>query len=538
MSCRDIVIAIAGRANVGKSTLFNRLVGARKSITTSIAGTTRDIIEGKCSFGGIPVTLIDTGGISDGGSEMDRIVSKKALSVLDGASIILFMLDMRKVNGEDDILLESFRKYADKIILVVNKVDDPSHDNLVWNFHSYGYKRVCAISASHARGIGELDEAVSDLIAEKHLADGVSFESDSDSCDDTDDGCLDGFEDQYGFDNGFDAADDDGLGFLGADDDVDDDCLDEIQRRLDSAWVDEKRIAISIMGKPNTGKSTLSNLLLSEDKSIVSDIAGTTRDIVTGEFEYKGVVFSVCDTAGIRRKSKVSEDIEYFSVNRAIGNISKSDVVLLVVDCQEGITDQDKKIASLAVERGAGVVLVLNKIDLLGLQSQYNAIVDRLRFLFPQLSFAPVVGISAKKHTGIPKLLDTVLAVRKQLNVKLSTSGVNRALEKWNQTFSPPRNGAIWYKVLYATQVSISPVRFLFIVNRKKGFPDSYISYVKNRMRKQFRLDMIPISVILRERTRKDKRQAVFSSVKDKSQARHGVKSGGMRSGHKGRSGK
>ena len=484
-------IAIAGRPNVGKSTLFNRLVKARKSITTSIAGTTRDIVDGNCRFGDYAVRLVDTGGISDGGSEMDRLVSKKALSVLDDASAILFMLDFKGVNAQDDELLEGFRKYADKIVLVVNKVDDPSHDNAAWNFHSYGYRRVCAISASHARGLGDLEDAVCDILREKGFAANPAdwHDDEKDSFPDNERLNDDAYEDEI---------------------DLDD--LDGIQHRLASVKTDDKHIVISIMGKPNTGKSTLSNLFLGEDKSIVSDIAGTTRDIVRGDFEYKGISFSVCDTAGIRRKSKVNEDIEYYSVNRAIRNIGESDVVLLVIDCQEGITEQDKKIASLIIERGAGVVLVLNKVDLLEKQSQFNAVADRLRFLFPQLSFAPVVGISALKHKGVTKLLDTIISIKRQLDTKVSTSSLNSALEQWNRSFSPPRNGNIWYKVLYATQVSISPVRFLFIVNRKKGFPESYVSYVKNKMRKHFKMDSIPVSVVLRERERKDRSQTIFSS--------------------------
>ncbi|HAL18577.1 MAG TPA: ribosome biogenesis GTPase Der, partial [Spirochaetaceae bacterium] len=409
------------------------------------------------------------------------------------ASAILFMLDFKGVNAQDDELLEGFRKYADKLVLVVNKVDDPSHDNAAWNFHSYGYKRVCAISASHARGLGDLEDAVCGILKEKGLA-ADSFDRRDEECSPSD---------------GERMAGGDKEGELDLDD------LDGIQRRLASVKTDDRHIVISIMGKPNTGKSTLSNLFLGEDKSIVSDIAGTTRDIVRGDFEYKGVLFSVCDTAGIRRKSKVNEDIEYYSVNRAIRNIGESDVVLLVIDCQEGITDQDKKIASLIIERGAGVVLVLNKVDLLEKQSQFNAVSDRLRFLFPQLSFAPVVGISALKHKGVTKLLDTIIGIKRQLDTKVPTSSLNSALEQWNRSFSPPRNGNVWYKVLYATQVSISPVRFLFIVNRKKGFPESYVSYVKNKMRKHFKMDSIPVSVVLRERERKDRSQTIFSSSEE-----------------------
>ena len=245
------------------------------------------------------------------------------------------------------------------------------------------------------------------------------------------------------------------------------------------------------------------NLLTGRDISIVSPIAGTTRDVMRGTFVYKGTDYTVLDTAGIRRKSKVEEDVEYYSVNRAIKTIEDADVVLLMVDINEGITEQDKKIADLIVRRGKGVIIVLNKMDLLsGIPNEIEAIKDRVRFLFPVLSFAPLMAISALKGIDIGKLLDMVWSVWRQLNKRIDTSVVNNALKEWTKDNEPPRGAEGHYKVLYGTQVSAAPVRFLFFVNRVHAFPEAYISYLKNMIRRDFGFSYIPVEISLRERKR------------------------------------
>ena len=220
-------------------------------------------------------------------------------------------------------------------------------------------------------------------------------------------------------------------------------------------------------------------------------------------FSYKGTDYTVLDTAGIRRKSKVEEDVEYYSVNRAIKTIDESDVVFLMVDVKEGLSDQDKKIASLIVRRGKGIIIVLNKIDLLkGVANELEAIKDRVRFLFPILSFAPIVPIAAISGDEVGRLLDTAWMVWKQLNRRVDTSTLNESLRSWCSAYEPPRGAAGHYKVLYATQVSTTPVRFLLFVNRIKDFPETYVNYLKNCMRKDLGLQNIPIEISLRERRR------------------------------------
>lgn len=434
------LISIIGRPNAGKSTLFNRLIGKRRAITDPTPGVTRDPIPERWLLGNNPVTLVDSGGVKLDKDGIDFAVTDKSLSLLDISTAIIFLMDCTEVTAEDMMLVERLRPYTDKVVLAVNKIDDFNREDLVWNFFSYGYQRVVGISAAHGLGIEELEDTL--------------------------------------------------LGMLDLE-------------RLEDEPEEPESIKLAILGKPNTGKSTLMNLLTGRDISIVSPIAGTTRDVMRGTFVYKGTDYTVLDTAGIRRKSKVEEDVEYYSVNRAIKTIEDADVVLLMVDINEGITEQDKKIADLIVRRGKGVIIVLNKMDLLsGIPNEIEAIKDRVRFLFPVLSFAPLMAISALKGIDIGKLLDMVWSVWRQLNKRIDTSVVNNALKEWTKDNEPPRGAEGHYKVLYGTQVSAAPVRFLFFVNRVHAFPEAYISYLKNMIRRDFGFSYIPVEISLRERKR------------------------------------
>ncbi len=434
------VIAIIGRPNVGKSTLFNRLIGKRRAITDPTPGVTRDPIPERWLLGNHPVTIIDSGGVKIDREGLDGLVADKSLALLAIADAIVFMMDCTEVTAEDRELLEFLRPFTDKMVLVVNKIDTPSRDDLLWEYYEYGYQRVLGISAAHGHGIEELEDTL--------------------------------------------------LGMLNLI------SLDEAPEELDS-------VKLAILGKPNTGKSTLANLLVGEDISIVSDIAGTTRDVVMGAFSYKGSDFTVLDTAGIRRKGKVGDDVEYYSVNRAIKTIDEADVVLLMIDAVEGLSDQDKKIAQLIVRRGKGIILVLNKIDLLtGIGNEIDAIKDRMRFLFPILSFSPIVAISATQGIDIGKLLDTVWGVWRQLNKRIDTSTLNSAIKEWSEAYQPPRGSSGHFKVMYGTQISANPIRFLIFVNRIKDFPLTYVQYMKNCVRRDLGFTQVPIEINLRERKR------------------------------------
>ncbi len=440
LSDDPVVISIIGRPNVGKSTLFNRLIGKRRAITDPTPGVTRDLLPERWYLAGNPVTLVDSGGVKMEGVSLDEMVSAKSLSLLERSDAIIFMMECTEVTAEDLHLLEALRPYSDRIVLTVNKVDDPKREDLVWEFYSYGYERIVGISAAHGLGIDDLEETL--------------------------------------------------LGMLN---------FEEVEHDEE----EEATVRLAIMGKPNTGKSTLANLLVGKQISLVSDIAGTTRDVVSGSFVHKGSTFNVLDTAGIRRKSKVEEDVEYYSVNRAIRTIEEADVVFLVVDSAEGLADQDKKIAQLIVRRGKGVVIVLNKIDLLeGIPNEMEAIKDRIRFLFPILGFAPVMMISALEDKGIETLLDTAWSLYRQLHRRVETAHLNEALRTWGEEYQIPRGTQGHFKIYYGTQVSTNPVNVLLFVNREKDFPASYLNYLTNKIRNELGFPQIPIEIDLKERKR------------------------------------
>lgn len=436
-------VVIIGRPNVGKSTLFNRLIGKRRAITDPTPGVTRDPISEKWILNGHAVMLTDSGGVKLELEGFDRQVAEKSLALLKQADVVLFMMECTGVTPEDLVLVEQLRSVSDKVVVVVNKVDDTVREDLVWNYFSYGYQRVVGISASHGLGIGALEETVAGMI---------------------------GLEEQ----------------------------ADELE--AEEEW---QGVNLAVLGKPNTGKSTLCNLLTGMDLSIVSPIAGTTRDVVKGDFAYRGKEFVILDTAGIRRKAKVEDDVEYYSVNRAIKTVDEADVVLLVVDVAEGLSEQDKKIASLIVRRGKGVVIVMNKTDLLsGVANERQAIEDRVRFQFPILGFAPICFVSAVTGDGVAGMLDTVMRVNMQLERRIDTATFNNALKAWGEAYQPTRGAEGHFKVYYGTQISVSPVKFLFFVNRRKDFPQTYVQYLKNCIRRDLGFKDIPIEIDLRERER------------------------------------
>lgn len=432
-------IVIVGRPNVGKSTLFNRILKKRRAITDPTPGVTRDAIEEKAVIAGREVFLVDTGGYKvDRTDDFDDLVAEKSLSVLADADLILFMIDVNELSGEDEAYIEHLRPYMGKTLLIANKVDFPEKEAEVYNFYTLGFEHIVGISATHGRNIDELQAKILTMI---------DFEN------------------------------------------------------LKARPVHTPDISIAILGKPNAGKSTLANALTGREDSIVSPVAGTTRDVVQGHFKFKGRTFRVLDTAGIRKKKRVSLDVEYYSVNRAIKSIADSDVVFLLIDVEEGLSEQDKKIADQIVKKGKGVILVVNKWDLRkDVKNEFKAVEDRMRFLFPVLDFAPIIPISAKKGEGMKELLDMSLKLREQLVKRVETAQLNEALAEWTDFQAIPMVKGKSFKIRYITQVSSDPVQFILFVNREKNFPESYVRYIRNQIRKEFGFNKIPFTVDLKER--------------------------------------
>lgn len=435
-------VAILGRPNVGKSTLFNRLIGRRKAITDPTPGVTRDAVEFEWRLGNTRILLLDTGGFNLETGEMETRISERSLQAAVEADLLLLVIDARALSGEDLDFMERLRKYQDKLILVVNKVDTAQQEDAAWNFYELGFESMISVSAAHGRNISSLRDMIHQRCQGEPLNDRGGEEPRS----------------------------------------------------------TDKTINLAVIGKPNTGKSTLLNTLLNEEKSLVTDIPGTTRDVIEGRFSYKGYTFRLLDTAGIRRKNKVNDAVEYYSVNRAISSLSEADIVLLLIDAREGVTEQDKKIASLAVKKGRGIILCLNKWDLMPqMRNSFEAARDRLRFLFAILDFAPVLPLSALHGEGVSALLTTTLQVWRQLNRRVETPRLNKALADWLEHYGLPVRGKN-IKIRYATQTSVNPVRFIFFVNRLRGFPNRYKNYLINRIRQDLGFGSIPVQMEFREK--------------------------------------
>ncbi|GHV73670.1 GTPase Der [Spirochaetia bacterium] len=440
-------VVLAGRPNVGKSTLFNRLLHRRRAITDPTPGVTRDPVAMDAFINGKPLRLMDTGGFkldrkANGGRDipddtLDDLVVEKTLAALESADLILLILEAGALTPEDEEFITLLRPYQNKLLAVVNKTEGGRRENESWNILSYGFDRVWMISAEHGDNVGDLEEAI---VAR----------------------------------------------------------LDFTKVELEDT-PDKRPIRIAIVGKPNTGKSTLSNRLTATAASIVSDIPGTTRDVVEGWFVYKNRAFQVLDTAGIRRKSKVTENIEYYSVNRAIKTMDDADIVFLLIDAQDGLSDQDKKIAALADERGRGIIMVLNKWDTMPeVKNTFTAVQDRIHFLFGQMEYAPIMPVSARDGTGINELLNTAIRMHAQLNLHTDTGPLNQALERWLAESPPPAGPQTRFKLKYAVQVSDNPVRFVFFASRPAAVSQSYVSYLRNKMRRDLGYSLIPIGIEIR----------------------------------------
>ena len=435
------IVVIAGRPNVGKSTLFNRFMKKKIAITDPTPGVTRDPVECTAFLNGKPVYLVDTGGYKlerKAGTQealLDELVVNRSRALMKRADVILLLLEPDALTTEDEELILELRPYWSKVIAVVNKTEGGRNKAEAYEYARFGFNELVFISAEHGDHISELTEKV------------VS--------------------------------------------------------RLDFSNVieTEKQYAIrlAILGKPNTGKSTLSNHLTHSDASIVSDYAGTTRDVVEGAFTYAGKNFQVLDTAGIRRKSKVKENVEYYSVNRAIKTLNECDIAILLIDAQDGLDEQVKKLCALAHERGRGIIFALNKWDTQEKgRAPFRKMVENIHIMFGQMEYAPILALSALEGKGIKDLLNTCIALHEQLNKKIDTSVLNLALKDWLMQYPPPASKAMRFKVRYMTQTNVNPVSFLIFATKPEVIPLSYIAYLKNKIRTDLGFENIPVQLELK----------------------------------------
>lgn len=434
-------IAIIGRPNVGKSTLFNRIIKRRKAIVSPISGVTRDRNTHVIKLKKRKFHLIDTGGYTlDKDDSFSSYIQSQSLIAMNEADLILFMVEYDSITPDDFELAKVISQTGKDVILLVNKVDSPQRDNYIYQHYELNMGEPLAISAEQGRNI----DLLYGIIEEK---------------------------------------------------------IPYVEHKEENEEVSsEEPIKVSIIGKPNTGKSSLLNHLLNEERSIVSDIPGTTRDTIEGQINFRDKNILFVDTAGMRRKSKVHEDIEFYSVRRAINSIEKSDIVVLMIDAQDNITDQDKKIAGIALQRLKGLIIVVNKWDLV--KHEYKKFAnyeDYLRFKFAVAGFVPVVNTSVLQGKNIKKLLDLILKIYPQYKNRVETGEFNRYLRSIIEAWPPPsRKGK--FKIYYGTQVQSGPVKFVVFCNNAKNCPSNYKTYIINKIREKYGFNGIPIDLKLKSR--------------------------------------
>ncbi len=436
-------VAIIGKPNVGKSTFFNYLIGERKAIVGSTPGLTRDRIYGETNWRGKNFTIIDTGGIED---KKDDVISNQMLIqaeiAMELADVIVFMTDVTTgVTSADKEIALMLKRAKKDVILVCNKVDD---------FKKYENE----IYEFYNLGLGD-PHPISSANAK-------------------------------------------GIG------DILDVIYDFLPNEEDSENDDDK-IKVAIIGKPNVGKSSLINKILGENRLIVSNIAGTTRDAIDSDFENKHGKYVFIDTAGLRRHNKVEEDIEKYSILRTNLAIERADVCVLMIDANDGVTEQDAKIAGLAHEEGKGIIIAINKWDDYdkenGTLEQYTKnVYNKLSYL----SYAPILFISAKTGQRVDKLFELINSVSNYNSMRISTSNLNSLLEEAISIVQPPTDKGKRLKIYYMTQVSIKPPTFAVFVNSKKLFHFSYERYLVNKLRQEFGFKGTPIRILIRERKEKD----------------------------------
>ncbi len=430
------VVAIVGRANVGKSTIFNRIVGERISIVEDIPGVTRDRIYANATWLTKQFRVIDTGGIELENATFTEQIKIQAEIAISEADVILFVVNGREGMTNEDLFVARMLQKANKpVILAVNKIDDGRFIDNIYDFYSLGIGDPIPVSGSHGIGIGDVLDQIIQLLPEK----------------------------------------------------VENEENDEIR--------------FSIIGRPNVGKSSLTNAILGEERVIVSDIEGTTRDAIDTAFVRDGQKYRVIDTAGMRKKGKIYESIEKYSILRALSAVEKSDVVLVVVDGDRGIIEQDKHVAGNAHEAGKGVILVVNKWDLVEKDEKTMQKMEReLREQFKYLDYAPIVFVSAKENKRVNLLLPLIKEVYENNRKRVATSVLNDILID-AQTMNPTTtfNGGR-LKIYYANQVSICPPTFVLFTNDPQYLHFSYKRYLENRLRDAFGFEGAPIHIICRKR--------------------------------------
>lgn len=434
------ILAIVGRPNVGKSTFFNRVTGMRKAIVDSVSGITRDRHYGKSDWNGVEFSVIDTGGYIIGSDDIfEEEIRKQVDLAIDEADVILFMVDAKEgVSAFDEDVADILRKTPKKVLLAVNKVDNPRLQNDAVEFYSLGLGEIYCISSVSGSGTGELLDAV-----------------------------VESFN---------------------VDDKVDDKEYEDLPH-------------FAVVGRPNVGKSSFINTLLGYKRNIVTDIAGTTRDSINSEYNAFGFNFLLVDTAGIRKKTKVSENIEFYSVMRSIRAIEHSDICFLIVDATNGFESQDLNIFHLIVKNNKGVVIIVNKWDLIAKETNTaNAFIKKIKDKIAPFNDVPIVFTSIINKQRIFKALEVANSVYKRRSQIIATSVLNEELLPVFLETPPPAYKGKYIKIKYVTQLKLAYPAFVIFCNLPQYIRDPYRRFVENRLREKFDFEGVPIQIYFRQK--------------------------------------
>ncbi|MFV0258872.1 MAG: ribosome biogenesis GTPase Der [Acidimicrobiales bacterium] len=481
-------VAIVGRPNVGKSTLLNRIIGRREAIVEERPGVTRDRKEVTADWRGREFTLIDTGGWLAKGSALDDKVSRQAEAAVSDANVVLLVLDARVgVTEEDSQMVRRLRSFGGPLLVVANKVDDQRHVDGIWELMSLGLGEPFPVSAMHGGGVGDLLDAVVDALPPEATSTTGGSPSTASRAGGADGAATvgraeDAEEDGATVVDPFDPA---GALRAGSDGDAAGDARSSAGPRV---------FAIALVGRPNVGKSTLFNRLIGEERSVVHDMPGTTRDTVDTVVETRSGPIRFLDTAGMRRRSRIDEDTEYYSVVRALKSVDGADVALLVIDATEGVTQQDQRLAERVDAAGCPIVLVLNKMELLSTE-QREALNGQIRRRLGFLPGVPVHRISALSGKGVHKLLPSLDLAIDAYQTRIPTRKVNDVVRRAQQA-QPASGGA---RILYATQGATDPPTFTLFTNR--NLHDSYVRYIERSLREAFDFGPTPIKIRVRRRS-------------------------------------
>lgn len=436
------VVAVVGRPNVGKSTLFNYIAGRRISIVEDTPGVTRDRIFADVSWLDKQFTLIDTGGIEPASKDEILVqMRRQAQLAIEMADAVILMVNVKDgVTANDQDVAQMLLKAKKKIVLAVNKVDNTGEPPMeFYEFYNLGLGDPIAISSTHGLGVGDLLDEVTKM-----------FPEDADTTE------------------------------------------------------DEDEIKVAVIGKPNAGKSSLINRILGEDRVIVSNIAGTTRDAIDSHYEKDGDKFLFIDTAGMRKRGKVDEGVERYSIVRSLAAVDRSDVCVIMIDADQGITEQDTKIAGYAHEKGRACIFAVNKWDLVNKDDKtLRNFTMKVREEFAFMSYAEIVFISAKTGQRVAKLLDMIKAVNEQHKRRIKTGVLNDVLNEAMAKQQPPSDKGRRLKVYYATQGAVAPPTFILFANSKDLFHYSYLRFIENQFREAFGFEGTPIKFIIREKNEK-----------------------------------